>query len=289
MTLRRVRSCFASIVVLLAAACGERPAAPAAASRPAGSTPATQTAAAPASPGEFQSLPESTHWSADEAFARLNDKSPAVTLSAALRLLALSELAPACMPPVPTEAFAAHLRVVELSESAYVFGREAAPGHLACPVLLLSPGTAQALYDADEGSAGFFVSNDVDLFPHVLVAGGAVRIVVDELRDAIVAAELGPARFTVLREDRGNCVALVLPAEPPNPPREVARYRWDPFELMFMGPASDALPDEVGGRFEIDLHRSPALVPVGGEIPASAPNLPPRTEERPASQPIPPW
>lgn len=289
MTRRRVSVCLVVIPAMLAAACGERPAAPAAASRPAGSAPATQAAATPAAPGEFKPLPESTNWSAAEAFAHLNDESPVVTRSAALRLLALSGLAPACLPAVLSEESAASLRVVELSESLYVFGRELAPGHLACPVLLSSPGTAQVPYNADAGFADFFVSDDADLFPHVLVAAGAVRIAADELRDAIVAADLGPARFTVLREERRSFVALVLPGDPPDTPREIARYRWDPFELMFMGPASDAFPADVGGRFVIDLHRSPALVPVGGEIPASAPNLPATTEDRPASQPVPPW
>jgi hypothetical protein len=46
----------------------------------------------------------------------------------------------------------------------------------------------------------------------------------------------------------------------------VARYTWDPYELTFMGPAADKLPDPPGSRFEIDLARSPVLIPVGGEI-----------------------
>lgn len=291
MTLRRVTVWIGAIPVVISAACGERPTEPAPEARPAASAPATQAAVtAGSTSGAFEPVPESANWSAAEAFAGLHDPSSAITRSAALRLLRLSDLAPVCLPAVISADLAERLRVVALSESLYVFGREVSPGQLACPVLLRTPGVAQlpnAAADAD--SAELFVSDDVDLFPHVLVNPGTVRIVGDELRDAIVASRLGPARFTVLREDHRSCVALVLPAAPPDKPREIARYRWDPYELMFMGPASDAFPGDVGGRFEIDLHRSSALVPVGGEIPASAPNPPPRTEDRPASQPIPPW
>lgn len=49
-------------------------------------------------------------------------------------------------------------------------------------------------------------------------------------------------------------------------PVEVARYQWDLFESMFMGPAADKLPAPLKGRFELDLEASAWLQPVGGEI-----------------------
>ncbi len=47
---------------------------------------------------------------------------------------------------------------------------------------------------------------------------------------------------------------------------EVARYKWDPFELMFMGPARDHLPGSDEQIFEMDLEKSTWLLPVGGII-----------------------
>ena len=62
----------------------------------------------------------------------------------------------------------------------------------------------------------------------------------------------------------------------------VATYKWDPYELVFVGPAVDALPDPPGGRFHIDVAASRRLEPMGGELPESRP-----IQRPPASQPQP--
>lgn len=67
---------------------------------------------------------------------------------------------------------------------------------------------------------------------------------------------------------------------PPTPVAvEVARYKWDPYELTFSGPAVDKLPDPPGGKFELNIADSHYLVPVGGEIPEPPPPKPPPGEQ----------
>ncbi|MBI5864823.1 MAG: hypothetical protein HZB38_10000 [Planctomycetes bacterium] len=60
-------------------------------------------------------------------------------------------------------------------------------------------------------------------------------------------------------------------------PTEAARFRWDPYESAFIGPAADKLPNPPGGRFEIDIPESKAFIPVGGDIP----DAPPPVQQQP--------
>ena len=62
-----------------------------------------------------------------------------------------------------------------------------------------------------------------------------------------------------------------------DPNAAVARYQWDPYERVFMGPAADALPDPPGGSFQVDLTASVGLIPKGGKIPEPQP-LEPTTQ-----------
>lgn len=68
-------------------------------------------------------------------------------------------------------------------------------------------------------------------------------------------------------------------------PVEVAQYKWDAWELAFVGPLSDKLPDPPGGLFELDLEQSAALTPVGGVIPEPPPLEPPPDDVEPEPPP----
>jgi hypothetical protein len=237
-------------------------------------------------------LPQSQSWSCEEALAKLDDESAAV--SAAVRLVRLSAAAPLGVPdPLPAR-IATRLRVLRLSDALWALGWSVA-GHenrLRSAVLIGSAGEVELpVSGTEEEFSLLYVSDDVDVFPHLLITPLRVLIVAAPVQPAIMAKSLGDSRFAMRHERGFPYVALVCSGaaeaegdqEPPAEPVEVARYAWDPYEMSFMGPAADKLPDPPGGRFEIDLKQSPALVPVGGEIAKPDPveeYIPPEERER---------
>ncbi len=118
--------------------------------------------------------------------------------------------------------------------------------------------------------------NGVDYLSLIHDANGEVG---EELPDGDEAAPLAddpPAAETPTSAPTTNSAARPAVSEGPI---EAARYQWDPFESMFMGPAADKLPPPLKGRFELDLESSSWLQPVGGEIGEPDDISPPREED----------
>jgi hypothetical protein len=267
--------------------------------QPATTQPTADTQPAEQPHEESVILPESQSWSRDEALAKLDDEAAGV--SAAVRLVRLAEAAPLGVPdPLPAR-IAARLRVLPLSDELWALGWSVASDErqLRSAVLIGSAGEVELpVSGTEEELSLLYVSDDVDVFPHLLITPLRVLIVATPVQPAIVAKSLGDSQFA-LRHERGfPYVALVCAGvvegegdqEPPAEPVEVTRYTWDPYEMAFMGPASDKLPDPPGGRFEMDLEQSLVLIPVGGEIAEPDPveeYIPP--EEREQDGELPPY
>ncbi len=231
--------------------------------------PATQPVAGASGPKLIAA--ESASWSREEACIRLADARLGV--SAAVRLVRLAGVASLCVPEELTDAHVGRLRLAALGAERWVLGlaERNDDRRLRAPVLIRATGeVVQPLDGIEEELAVLHVSRDADVFPHVVTLPQRVLLVTDgELIVAIALETCEHVRFD-LREQRGfGYVALVLTAAGET---EVARYRWDPYELAFMGPACDKLPDPPDGKFQINLEASQRLEPVGGEIPAPTPD-----------------
>jgi len=237
-------------------------------------------------------LPESRSWSCEEALAKLSDEAAGV--SAAVRLVQLAEAAPLGVPDPLPPRIAERLRLLRLSDSLWALGWSVA-GHenrLRSAVLIGSAGAVELpVGGTEEELSLLYVSDDADVFPHLLITPLRVLIVATPVQSAIVVKSLGSSQLAMRHERGFPYVALVCSGAAeaeggqaqPGKPVEVARYTWDPYEMAFMGPVSDKLPDPPGGRFEIDLRQSLALVPVGGEIGEPDPieeYIPPEERER---------
>ena len=150
------------------------------------------------------------------------------------------------------------------------------------PVLISADGEVTLLAEgAEEEVLVLHVASDADVFPHLAMLPDRVLVIEDEVSTAVALEPEQSVRFE-LREQRGiPYVALVL--LPPDDRDEVARFVWEPYERVFMGPAADKLPDPPGGRFRIDLQASQRFVPMGGELPETrpVPEPPPDQPERP--------
>ena len=192
--------------------------------------------------------------------------------------------------PLPDE-WADTLHVEALAKNCWCLGvRRDDDRKLAMPVLIEADGKVSSpSAEAEEEAALLVVSEDADIFPHVLLTPTRVVLIEKTLRAALVSKALGGARFDYrVREEKWPYIGLVVPnrassatstsapsttpatngeAEPAEKFIEVAMYRWDPDEQAFLGPANDKLPDPPGGKFELDLRESKALIPVGGDIP----------------------
>jgi len=260
--------------------------------RPATTQPAADTPPTEQPHEKSVILPESQSWSGEEALSKLDDEAAGV--SAAVRLVRLAEAAPLGVPDPLPPRIAARLRLLRLSESLWALGWSVA-GHenrLRSAVLIGSAGEVELpVGGTEEELSLLYVSDDADVFPHLLITPLRVLIVATPVQSAIVVKSLVGSQFAMRHERGFPYVALVYSGAaeaeggqgPPAKPVEVARYTWDPYEMAFMGPASDKLPDPPGGRFEIDLEQSLALIPVGGEIGEPDPveeYIPPEERER---------
>ena len=265
----------------------DEPREPAASQPTAKSTPPTPVE--PPEPEPDPLLPESKAWSREDALAKLADE--AARLSAAVRLVHLSQVAPLCVPdPLPPK-IARRLRVVALSGSLWAIGL-AAPdeSRLLAPVLIDAKGAVTLpLEGVEEEIALLYVAQDAEIFPHLLIVPERVLTVGDELLVALVAKSPEGLLFELRHENAYPHLALIWHGpfamageESPagtGEPVELARYNYDPYEFAFMGPLADKLPDPPGGLFELDLEQSQALIPVGGEIPEPPKFEPPRPAE----------
>lgn len=222
-------------------------------------------------------LPESHAWTREQAVERLNDEKTA--LSAAVRLARLADIRWPTLPEPLPAATAAKLRVLRVSETQYVLGLGSDQHERAVrvPLLIETGGTVVPLSEPEDYLV-FYVSRDVEIFPHLLIGAGFVTNFAQRDRPAIMLKTGAGLRFELRTQNDYPYVGLMCPQA--TPPAEVARYAWDPYEHTFAGPAIDKLPHPPGGKFEMDLEQSTGLQPVGGEIPEPTPNTPPPGEKR---------
>ncbi len=225
-------------------------------------------------------------WGRAEACDKLGDEKLGV--AAAVRLVWLAGLQPLCAPRELAEAQFKRLRLVRLSPGQFALGlmeRQVGRG-LRAAVLVAVDGTVTPLVEGvEEELVGLHVSSDAEVFPHVATLPERVLLVGEEVTTALALRGEAPVRFELRRQGSRSYVALVLVENA----KEVARYRWDPYEAAFLGPAADKLPDPPGGRFELDLSESRHLVPQGGEIPEPEENFefpPPPERPVPATPPV---
>lgn len=240
---------------------------------PPGGAPQSQPVAEPVAPG-------SSEWSRAEACTHLDDEKLGV--SAAVRLVRLAELEPLCVPGALTADHMRRLRLVSLGPERWALGltEKRKKDMLRAPVLIAADGTITALAEGvEEELLVLYVSPDAEVFPHVATTPLRVLIVGEEVVPAIVRKAEQPVRFALRQEGGYSYVGLL--AAGGRGDAEIARYIWDPYEMVFLGPAADRLPDPPGGQFQIDLKASRRLEPRGGEIPEPEENRepPPRRDE----------
>lgn len=277
------RGTLIGVVAVLAVGCSG-PAQPSATSRPAPA--ASRPAAAASAPTTRTVLvPEVNEWSAEECLANLDDDE--LRVSAAVRLVRLSGRPCAAVPPRLDQDAASRLRVERLDAGTHVLGvaDASAPRAIRNPVLIdaggavheLSvvnpPGSGAAASQPGPEGAVLIVSTDGEVFPHVVVTRTRVYLAAAPDKPALTLRRPDDLRFDV-RSGEGYEYVALLHESAAGEECEAARYLWDPFELRFMGPASDRLAPPLSGRFELDLNESHALLPVGGEIPAPDPLKP---------------
>lgn len=244
--------------------------------------PATQPASQPAPARLTLLAPGTTTWSHAEACQRLPD--PQLGLSAAVRLVQLSGLTPLCVPPNLTDETFQHLRLTPLNEVCWALGL--APRgderELRAALLVGLDGRVEPLAEGfEEELLVLHVAKEPAVFPHVAVLPTRVLVIAGEPEPALVLEPDQPLRFALRQRAGYPYVALLLATAATD--REVAAYRWDPYEEVFMGPAVAKLPDPPGGKLRVDMRASRRFEPQGGELPEPAPIRP----LPPASQPEP--
>lgn len=215
-----------------------------------------------------------TDWSAAEALERLADEK--LGISAAVRLVRLTDIEPLCAPVALTDATVARLRLVRLAEDLWALGLtdRSSANVLHAPALIGPDGGVELVADGTEEEAlTLHVSPDAEVFPHLLISPRRVLIAAAPPQLALTLQSPPIIGFARREQSGYGYVALLWHGE--TSWREVARYEWQPYELAFAGPASDKLPDPSDGKFVLDMDQSPLLIPVGGEIPEPTPRLPP--------------
>lgn len=219
-------------------------------------------------------VPESATWTRAEAVAKLVDEKLAV--SAAVRLVRLSSDAREDWPdPLPLET-ALRLRVLRLSDELFAVGAivDGSATTLGPPLALFDAAGETQKLPWTEGEWTLHASHDAEVFPHLLVSPRRVVNLANREQAALVLKRPDGPFFALRFREGYPYVALCL--NPQGDVIELTEYRWDPYELLFAGPATDKLPDPPGGKYELDLKLSGGLTPLGGEVP------PPRSLEKPA-------
>jgi len=209
---------------------------------------------------------ESRVWTRDEALAHLDDEKLAVC--AAVRIVQLSDTVPLCLPGELCDNLIKRLRLVQLNEAYHALGltdfRD--ERRLYAPVLITVTGDVEQLAEGvEEECLSLHIAEDPDVFPHVAVVPGRVLLIEDVVAVALSLEPTEQARFELRRFKDFPYISLVaLHAADED---EAARFAWEPYELVFTGPAIDMLPDPPGGRFNIDMELSERLEPMGGLLP----------------------
>jgi hypothetical protein len=225
--------------------------------------------------------PESAAWSRAAAAERLAD--PKLGVSAAVRLARLADATPLCAPEQLTDATASRLRLVPLSERLWALGLadRRNPRALHAPVLIDAEGNVVTTADGTEEEAlTLHISKDADVVPHLLVT--PLRVFLAEVPPRLALTLAEPQTIGFAWRPRGDYGYVGLLLHGDGGWTELAQYRWEPYELGFCGPASDKLPDPPGGKFVLDMEKSPLLIPEGGEMPERQPNKEPPPVRTPA-------
>jgi hypothetical protein len=231
-------------------------------------------------------------WDVGEAVRHLNDEQ--FGSAAAWRLMNLADSEAGCRGGSQDDRWHYRLDVVPIDEHVWAAGLSDRPGSrlIACPVLIHRDGRVTRLLSGiEEELAVMYVSEDTDVFPHLLVLPHRVLIITGGQTGA--AAWAPQAAFEMrkwsgvqlVKADHNGFPYVSLRYRIDGALQEACRYVWDPYDLRFTGPAADRLPEPPGGRFEVDLRFSPRLNPVGGEIPDAEP-LPDRPPVQHASDEI---
>ena len=214
--------------------------------------------------------PQSLEWSTEEAAAMLEDEQ--LGISAAVRLVRLAEVLPLCVPEELSDGLVRRLRLKRLTEERWALGLTDRKDErrLQTPLLISVEGDVALLAEGTEEEVlVLHVAEDADVFPHLVMFPDRVLLVEDEIQTAIVLEPEQKVRFDLRKQDGYSYVALLLLQG--RAPAEVAMFTWDPYELVFLGPAIDKLPDPPGGKFHVDLAASTRMEPQGGEIPEPDP------------------
>ena len=215
-------------------------------------------------------VPESGDWSLEDALARLVDEQ--LGISAAVRLVRLAEVRPLCVPEELTDATVSRLRLIQLSGGTWALGvADRRSEHaLHAPLLIDADGGVTVVTEgAEEELLTLHVSDDADIFPHLLITPRQVWI--GKLPPELALTRKSPdvVGFEWREQEGFGYVGLMLAGAEGRV--EATRYHWDPYEMGFTGPAADNLPDPPGGKFSLDMENSPLLIPMGGEIPEPEP------------------
>ncbi|MBK8914208.1 MAG: hypothetical protein IPM64_06325 [Phycisphaerales bacterium] len=270
---------------------------------------------------EREVIPRESHqWTRAQATEKLRD--PALRVAAAVRLARLGGFSSPALPEPLPRAQAQRLRVIELGTELFALGEPHPESERALVKALviradgsiLTPGAPsdsaprvaeQPLHVSDDDEERYsarraqvterppgssqtpvssftvFASEDIEIFPRLILSPLAVFDADAPAEPMLSLADQAPVRFDLVFQ-RGFPLVVLVHANGVGEP--VARYTWDPFELSFMGPASDRLVD--GSVFAMDLDGSPSLVPVGGLIESPRhENTPPPEMQQPDEQP----
>lgn len=229
------------------------------------------------SPPKNPIVAESLKWSAEEALANLPD--PDLSLSAAVRLVHLSDVDAEGIPePLPVEA-AIRLACIRLSDWSYAIGvRDAADERLLHDPLLIDAEGQVTRPGHDEGDQeretfALRVSESPNVFPHVLIGERSVRGVQQDEQRIVLRSPRG-LRFRVAREDGFDHLILVRPTS--------AKLEFIEEEPGKEGAADDGRQREGGGGQD-DAQR-PASQP-GEQSDAGKPESGERDDKTPARSP----
>ncbi|MCA9244663.1 MAG: hypothetical protein KDA32_11940 [Phycisphaerales bacterium] len=218
-------------------------------------------------------LVESQGWDTVTALMKLLNED--TRLSAAVRLARLSEVKPACLPdPIP-DSLLSKLTVEPLSDLYWAIGlpTDGSTARLRCPVLIEMDGTVIEPADGAEAETALLYAPTEAGFPSVIITPHRLLLISERVYAAAVGKDFAPLRFEMREKDGIRYVALVLPLDDARQQQpdateavEVAQYRWDAYERLFVGPISASYPEPYNGRFEMDLELSEALLPKGGDL-----------------------
>lgn len=239
---------------------------------PSPTPPATSQAAqsAPASVETAKLSREWETWTREQAIGKLAQED--ANAGAAIRLIQLAQLQSPLAPESVSDEHVRAISVARLSEQQFACGLRTDNERLlrAAVIIDATTGEVQQTEHSDaEALSLFYVSGDPEVFPNLLFLTDRVRIWGADAKDAVVLKPLTGLRFDLRMQSEYPYVALLYTQE--GKTDEVTRYKWDPYELAFVGPESDKLPEPSTQNFEIDLTASKALVPVGGDIESPKP------------------